>query len=150
MSEAGREWKAFGILVVAVAIGVVAIARARQGGAVALCRTTLAQLASGEVEADRAIDWEHLNALAMDVGAEYRKMPKGHEQTEYRRAFVEYFAQGFKASHGSLDQFTNWRVEAREKGWTTVMADYKDANLMLEFGVAHEGRPQIRSIQWRY
>ena len=110
---------------------------------VRLCRQVLAQLVNGNLAVGRAIDWAHLQALDVDVGAAYAALPNRPEQLNYERAFIRNFAEGFRKSGGRLGAFTHWRAEPDG----TVSADYSAKQKTLVFRLS--GRRQVDGITWK-
>ncbi len=112
---------------------------------VRFCRRTLAQLVNSDLSVSRAIDWPHLQALEVNVGATYAALPNRQEQVSYEQAFIRSFAQGFRQSGGRLNGFTRWSV-ARDG---TVSADYPAKQKTLVFHLS-AGRPhQLEGIGWK-
>ena len=109
------------------------------------CRRVLGQLVNGNPSVSRVIDWAHLQALDVNVGATYAALPNQQEQLNYERAFVRNFAVGFRKSGGQLSAFTHWRAEPDG----TVSADYPAKHKTLVFRLTGSGRHQVDGIAWK-
>ena len=131
---------AIGVVVAALVMGGVYLSSDPD---VRLCRRALAHLVNGNLSAGRAIDWAHLQALDVDVGAAYAALPNRQEQLNYERAFIQNFAGGFRKNGGRLDALTHWRVEPDG----TVSVDYPAKQTTLVFRLS--GRRQVDGIAWK-
>ena len=112
---------------------------------VRLCRRVLVQLVNANPSVSRVIDWDHLQALEVNVGATHAVLPTRQEQMNYEQAFIRSFAEGFRKSGGQLSAFTHWRAEPDG----TVSADYPAKHKTLVFRLTGSGRHQVDGIVWR-
>lgn len=106
-------------------------------------------LVNGQQAIHRAIDWEHLKAFDTDVGATYAKLPNEREKADYRRAFIERCAAGFRQGGGSVRAFTNWRVEERTGEQVVVAADYSAKQSTLLLSLTTQWPAQLRGLEWQ-
>lgn len=135
------------ILVLAVSAVVLAVVRMRQGDA-QFAQRTLNGLIQGRVSVQRALDWEHLAALDMDVGQTYRGLPEG-ERTPYRRSFITGFAQGFQNSGANTTSFTHWRIHERGAQTVIIAADYPAKQKIMLMTLSTTGPKRVQAIQWQ-
>ena len=107
-------------------VGAAAIAVALSGRRteVTVCRETVRGLIDGSPRVGRSIGWERLQAMGVDVGATYRRLPNERDRSEYRQAFIGQFREGFRRAHGQADGFRHWRVQQRLGERVIVAADY--------------------------
>ena len=113
---------------------------------VGFCRDAFAGLAQGRLSAERQVDWEHLQAMGVDVGETYRRLPNAQERRQYRQAFIGQFAGGFASSGATTRAFTNWR----RAGGRLVAADYPAKQKTLLCGVSGSWiTRRIVSLQWQ-
>ena len=138
------------VLVLVVATMVMAAVRLTHRDA-AFCRQVLRDLVSSRLSVGRSIDWEHLNALELNVGETYRQLPNAEERQRYQMAFVENFSKAFRDAQGDVDAFGRWRILEREGNTTRVAADYLTANRTLVLTIADIGwgRQRIEALQWQ-
>lgn len=136
-----------GLIVVTVVVGTLRFVHRD----VTVCREVLRGLVTGRFAAQRSMDWEHLEALGLDVGETYRRLPNAEERQRYQRAFVENFSKAFREAQGRLDAFTRWRIVSREGQTTLVAADYAAANRTLVFTITDSGwgRRRVEAFQWQ-
>ena len=120
-----------------------------RGSDVDFCRTLLHALATGQPGSARHIDWNHLQALQTNVGQTYAALPSEQERANYRRAFVQYFAEGFQAGGVSVDTFTHWRIHAREAGQVVVAVDNAAGTRTLLMRVTATGAQKLTGLQWQ-
>jgi len=114
------------------------------GQDVKLCKRVLTGLIQGNQAVRQNIDWDHLTALDVDVGATYAQFRDAHEQTAYQRMFVQKFAEGFAQANANASVFTGWR--AQENG--TVTVDYPAKSKTLVFRLSKSGK-QIAGLAWQ-
>ena len=108
------------------------------------CRRALAQLVNMNLSVGRSIDWAHLQALEVNVGATYAALPSRQEQADYEQAFIRNFAGGFRKNGGRLDGFTRWRVASDG----TVSADYPAKQKTLVFHLSGGKGRQLEGLGW--
>ena len=133
------------VAVAAIALLLVQFSRRSTSAA----RAIFAGLAGGRGSVERSIDWEHLNALHVEVGATYSKLPNGQERAGYRKAFIDNFASAFRAKGGAVDAFRGWRVYGRDGEQVIVAADDPSRRQMLLLGLSGGWTKRLRSIQWK-
>lgn len=148
--------------VVAVVGLIVLLLRNPQEDTVRWTRRTFEALASGRASVQPRIAWEALQAVGVDVGATYTKLPNAREQAQYRQAFLRELAAGFRQAGARPEAFVNWRIaeksaeaaemsaEGAEKSgrMTVVAADYPDKQKTLLITLT-AGKPrQVVGIQW--
>lgn len=148
MSISRSGWWGSAVMVLAIAAGVVVVARARNRD-IAFTQRVFASLAAGEPSVRRQIAWPRLRAVDIDVGDEYRRLGSPKEQADYEQAFVDRFAYGFREAKGRVDHFSRWRIARREGGENVVAADELASGKTLLFRVSHRGGPQLEAIQWQ-
>ena len=134
-------------LALIVAAGVVFVLRAR-ASELRVCRDVLRGLIDGSPSIGRSIDWEHLRALGVDVGATYRQLPNERERAGYRQAFIEQFANGFRRASGVADGFRAWRVQRRADAAVVVAADYEAKHRTLLMSVSSARSQKVEKMEW--
>ncbi len=135
------------LLLLAAAAGTVFL-RAGKSDA-EFCRTVLNGLAQGKPSVTKRIDWDRLQALQVDVGATYRKLPNDGERAKYRAAFIANFANGFHRSGASVDAFRRWRVQERTADRIVIAVDYEAKRKTLLMTIPSSGRKKLESLQWQ-
>lgn len=136
---------------VAYAVGMVAVVAVMAsllslpGRPVRFCQRVFAGLVDGNVSVRRAIAWEQLNALDMDVGATYGQLSDPAEQAAYQRAFIQNFAEGFRQSGATRQALTNWRRGPAGR----VTAEYPDKRATVVFYLVGGLRMRLAGIQWQ-
>lgn len=139
-----------GSIVLLLIAGVVAIAIMRRGaGDVEFCRAVLTGLVNGKPSVAQRLDWEHLNALGLDVGATYTSLPSDDERKQYRQAFVRSVSSEFKRVGGIAGSFRNWRVYAREPVRIVIAADYTAKQKTLLMTLPTSGAKKVQALQWQ-
>ena len=131
------------------AVAVVAVVMRLTQGEVGFCRETLGNLVNDRQSAQRQIDWEHLQAVGLDVGKTYTQLPDEPARAQYRKAFVDNFAMGFRRVEGNLAAFRNWRVQTRDGSRIVVAAEYEAKHKTLLFSLPAVGDKKIEAIQWQ-
>lgn len=116
---------------------------------VRFCRTVLRDLASGRQSVQSRIQWERLTAMGVNVGATYTALPNNQERTEYRRAFVKGFANGFAKTGARPEAFTNWRAQGREGGRRVVAAEYPAKHKTLLFRISSAWSQRLEAVRWQ-
>ena len=135
-------------LAILAAVVLVVIARIVQSD-VAFCREVFRGLVEGKPSVQRRIDWEHLSALNVNVGATYTRLPNDQERADYRRTFIEHFSKGFRQVGGTTAGFRHWRVLARKDQKVVVAADYEAKQKTLLMSVPASGTRKLETIQWQ-
>ena len=137
----------YGTLILTAIAVVAAVMRLTQGEA-GFCREVLRNLVNDRQSAQRQIDWEHLQAVGVDVGKTYTGLPDDQARAQYRKAFIDNFAMGFRRVEGNLSAFRNWRVQTRDGNRIVVAADYEAKHKTLLFSLPAVGGKKIEAIQW--
>ena len=137
----------YGALILA-AVGVVAVAMRLMQGEAGFCREVFRNLVNDRQSVQGQIDWEHLTAVGVDVGKMYAQLPNDQARAQYRKAFVDNFAMGFRRAEGSLDAFRNWRVQERGGERIVVAVDYAAKHKTLLFTIPASGQRKVEAIQW--
>lgn len=138
----------YGVVVLA-ALAVVAVVMRLSQGEAGFCREVFRNLVNDRQAAQRQIDWEHLQAVGVDVGKTYTELPNDQARAQYRKAFVDNFAMGFRQAEGTLDSFRNWRVHARDGERVVVAVDYEAKHKTLLLSIPASGRRKLEAIQWQ-
>ena len=147
-----KRWWGFDVKhVAAVALLVVGIGlavRLSQGEA-GFARTFFVKLMDGNPALEDAIDWQHLRAMEVDVGAAYTGLASDKERADYRVTFIVSIARGFQQSGARTGDFVHWRVHERADDRTVIAADYpkKRRTILLAFSDA-SGKQKLEGIQW--
>ena len=115
---------------------------------VEFCRSVFRGLAHGRAAVQQHIDWEHLKAVGVDVGATYTGLPSDLERERYRQTFVLAFSRGFELTGARATNFVNWRVAERQPDTITVAADYPLTKQTLLFVIPSAGTKRIGAIRW--
>ncbi len=115
---------------------------------VEFCHRVLGDLVHGRQAAQRSIDWEHLKAMGVDVGAAYALLPDDKARAKYRETFIKGFAEGFRRINGQMSAFAHWRIYKRETDSTIVATDDTRHKKTLLFTIPATGAKQIEGIQW--
>ena len=137
-------------MALAIVVAVLAVFLVRLGrGEVAFCRGVLAHLAQGRQSVQRQIDWDHLQALEVNVGEAYARLPNAREQEQYRRAFVQQFAVAFQRTGAAPKDFTGWRIAERSGPRIVVAADYPSKRRTLLLQVSGGWKKRVVGIQWQ-
>jgi len=116
---------------------------------VAFCREVLKGLATSDMQVISKIDWEHLSAVGVDVGATYRALPTPQDRLRYERTFVQKFSEGFRQSGGRLEAFRDWRLQAREGDRALVAVESEAKQKTLVFSVSAARPKKVEAIQWQ-
>lgn len=133
------------LLAAAAAMGVMRMSKTD----VEFCRKVLNGLVEGRPSVQRWIDWEHLKALEVDVGATYTHLASDAERAQYRRAFVESFSKGFRQANGVLNAFRHWRVHERGDGRIVIAVEYEAKQKTLLLSLPASGKKKLEAIQWQ-
>ena len=112
------------------------------------CRGVFRDLVHGRQAVQQRLDWEHLQAVGADIGADYAWLKGEQNLSDYRKTFIEYFVKGFTSQGARFEQFTNWRVLRRAGGAVTVAADYAAKGRTLLFTVPAARPRKVAAIQW--
>lgn len=113
-----------------------------------LCRSIFSGLASARYRVEKYIDWEGLKALGADVGASYKNLPNEEARTNYKKAFIRSFSNGFKRSGSRLGFFAHGRVYSKDNEKTVIAYDYLRYNKTLLFTLSKSGKRKLISIDW--
>jgi len=113
------------------------------------CRGVLNALTKGKTSVSRQIDWEHLTALGVNVGATYRGLPNDQERAKYQQTFVQAFAAGFQHTGGDVNRFNHWRVLTHQGQQVVVAADYEGKQKVLLMAIPASGQKKLESLQWQ-
>ena len=115
---------------------------------VSFCRQVFRGLVSGSGSVQSRIDWEHLKALDVDIGAAYTKYADEKGKASYRKSFIRGFSYGFAQSHAKPESFVRWRVQERTEGHVVVATDYEGKGKTLLLTIPASGKKKIQAIQW--
>jgi len=135
-------------LVTLVGIASLVLLMRMSRGEVAVGREIFQGLVTGKPSVQKRIDWAHLSAVGVEVGATYTQLPNEQAKAKYRRFFVEYFSKGFRKAGGSPKAFVRWRIQERTPAWVVVAADYPAKQKTLLLTMATSGR-KLQGIQWQ-
>ena len=113
-------------------------------------QAVLSDLANGSPSAQARVDWAHLKAMGVDVGAAYTGLPNDRERARYREAFIEHCSRGFRQSSGAgVEVFVRWRRVAQKDGRIVIAADYPDKQKTLLVGFSGGWFKRVVSLQWQ-
>ncbi len=113
-----------------------------------LCRSIFSGLASARYGVEKYIDWEGLRALGVDVSAVYKNLPDEEAKSNYKKAFIRNFSDGFKRSGSRLGFFAHWRIYAKDNEKTVIACDYSRYNKTLLLTLSKSGKRKLVSIDW--
>lgn len=113
------------------------------------CRSVFTGLAKGRASAQHHIDWQHLKAMGIDVGASYTGFRSEFDRVKYKKWFIQGFADGFARTGAEVGFFTNWRVAKRDGTRTTIEVDYPRLGKTLLFVIQSNGKKLVEEIQWK-
>ncbi len=116
---------------------------------VAVCQEIFRGLATGKADVEEWVDWANLKALEIDVGDTYSKLPDDTQRQQYRQAFIENFAQGFRFMGGTLQAFGHWRLHERAGDHVVVAVDYPAKHKTLLLSLATTGKRRLIGLQWQ-
>lgn len=147
-----RDWRARAVYVgvgLGALLAVAVVLRALEPPQ-RMCQRALSALAGSRQSAARFLDWEHLTALEVDVGAQYLALPNAQERSRYRLFFIRGFGAGFKEAGATPATFINWRVEGDADGRAVVAADHatQQKTLLLHVRPVFLGK-KIDRIEWK-
>lgn len=131
------------------AVAVAAVVMRLTQNEVGFCRAVFRNLVNDRQAAQRQIDWERLKAVGVDVGKTYTELPDDQARAQYRKAFIDNFAMGFRQSEGTLEAFRNWRVQARDGERVVVATDYEAKRKTLLLSVPASGQRKLQELQWQ-
>ena len=138
----------YAALAAAMLLGGSVVMRLVQGDA-GVGREIFSGLVNGRQSVHSRIDWEHLKALDVDVGATYTALPDEQQQEAYRTAFIERFSREFQSTGASLKDFSGWRLQERQDDQTIVAVDYPKKQKTLLLAVSDGGTKKLTGIQWQ-
>lgn len=116
---------------------------------VKLARSVFKKLVGGRQSVAKQIDWSQLTALDANVGQAYRQLTDPRDKEAYRRMFVISFAEGFRRSGSSANDYKAWRIAKREGGKIVVVADMPRMRKSLLFTVSPvEGKRVLTGVQF--
>ncbi len=116
---------------------------------VGFCQGVLRDLVWGRQKVERVIDWNHLHALGVNLGASYETLPDEKARASYRKMFVKGFAQGFERIKGRRADFQRWRVYKRDATQTVVAVDDIRHKKTLLFQIPASGQRRLEGIEWQ-
>ena len=116
---------------------------------VAFCREVFEGLVNGNPSVASHIDWAHLQATGVNVGATYASLPASQDQWRYERTFIQKFAEGFRQAGGQLAAFRHWRVHAREDDRVVIAADDETKQKTLLLTVSATRPKKLEAMQWQ-
>ena len=137
-----------GIILISLAVIFIIFLRAKPKNDLELCRDIFWGFVEGRQSLQNYIDWEHLRALGLDVGATYRKLPNPKEKEDYRREFYKNFSVSFKRNAGRFEAFTNWRIYEKAALGTIIAADYKLKSKTALFTLSGFENKKLTNIKW--
>jgi len=108
-------------------------------------KNTFEALARGEAKARESIDWQTLQAMGQNVGAEYVKLPSETDRVNFQQAFVSQFASSFRQAGGTPDQFANWRVSYHDDLKTEVAADSNGGTVTITV-TERDGKERVSGL----
>jgi len=120
----------------------------REKNDVELCRDIFNGLLSGRQSVQKFIDWDNFNALGLDMGSLYKKLPNKFEQSEYRKEFIKNLSTTFKRAGGRAQAFTNWRVFKTEGSKTIIAVDYTVKLKTMLFTLLGYPKKKLIDMQW--
>ena len=136
------------ILVGLMVFGAVIFAQ-RGKDSVTFCQRVLKELIAGRSAVSANIDWNHLQAVGVNVGAQYTALPNDQERAKYRQTFVSGFAHGFAQAKGNIKDFTHWQIEGQNAHQITVAANYDLKHKVLLMTIPASGKKMLESLQWQ-
>jgi hypothetical protein len=115
---------------------------------VSFCRDIFRGFVTGSQSLQGYVDWQHLKALGLDVGATYSKLPNQQEKDDYRREFYKNFSASFKRNNGAFSAFTNWRIYSQNSSGTIIAVNYNLKSKTALFTLSGSGNKQLTDIKW--
>ena len=109
----------------------------------------LAGLAAGKVSVTRAIHWEQLQAIDLDVGSTYAQLPNDIERRAYQQSFVANFAEGFRQAGGRMKAFRGWRIQSRQPERVVVAVDDTLRGKTLVLSLSASAPKRLEGVQWQ-
>ncbi len=137
-----------GVVLISLAVIFIIFLRVNPKNDVELCRDIFRGFVEGTGSMQNYIDWAHLKALGLDVGATYSKLPNAQEKGDYRREFYKNFSVSFKRNAGRFEAFTNWRIYEQNGATTIIAADYKEKSKTVLFTLSGFEKKKITNIKW--
>lgn len=101
-----------------------------ESGDVAFAKNTFESLIAGDSSVVDKIDWETFTSLGTQIGTEYIVLAP-EEKADFQNAFITQFSSSFRDSGGSIDDFSNWRLESTDESHSEVIADSVKGTLKL-------------------
>lgn len=147
---ASQQTDAAQYAVLALVVGALALVGLRLNHPeVRFCRAAFTKLAAGHPAVSRQIAWDRLQAIGVDVGATYTKLPNDQERRAYQAAFIEQFSAAFKQAGGTPKAFVGWRLADAGDEQMVVAADYPATHKTLLVSIPRSGHRQIEGLQWQ-
>lgn len=112
-------------------------------------RNILNGLIAGRYAVRQHIDWNSLAALEISVGRQYSALPNEKEKTDYERAFIDSFKEGFKGQSATRRSFVHWRIfNDADPKVTYVAADNLNGAVTFIFYISHKnGKRKLSGIR---
>ncbi len=140
--------KVLGFVLIILALILAVYLYRQQPNDIELCRGIFQGFVEGKQDMEKFVDWEHLKALGLDVGATYSKLANAKEKEAYRREFYKSFARGSRQAGGKFQAVTNWRIYQKGGLETVVSADYNLKSKTVLFTLFESGGKKLINIQW--
>jgi hypothetical protein len=114
-------------------------------------RSVMNGLVAGRYAVRQHIDWNSLMVIEISLGQQYSALPNEKEKTDYERAFIDSFKEGFKGQKATQKSFTHWRIfNDADPKVTYVAADNADGTATFVFYISHKNGKRkffgIRSV----
>ena len=138
----------YGVLALAfvAALGFVSQLHNRE---VKFCRSVLSGLIDGDPSVLPLVNWEHFNAVGLNIGDTYTHLADEHERVQYEESFVAHFSEAFHKEGRTVKDFTNWRKLGERGNQVAVAADYPAKNKTLLFLIPADGPKKLEGLQWQ-
>jgi len=111
-------------------------------------RSVFYGLIKGDESVKKAIDWDSLKALGVEVGANYSKLPPGREKEQYKKAFIINCGLGFQSISTVSGSFVNWRLRRSDNQIAVVAADSVGGSTLLLTISKKDKKRKLISIDW--
>ncbi len=119
------------VAVTSAAITLLSCNNKSTSGDVAFAKDAFSSLIAGDAAVMEKIDWETFTSLGAPVGSQYVTINNDADKSAFKKAFVTQFSSSFRESGGSINDFSNWRVDSVDETHTKVIADSAKGTLKL-------------------